>query len=166
MTDVRPERAQPVQPVTDRPTVVEQETRPTASAGWRVFQLLAAVAGGFLFGVGLVGIFRVDFDAGFLEATAQVLGFALSPMTAVAAILLGGAVLVSALADQDRGSTAFLGLFTLLAGVVGLAVEGEIEQSVGVDRRAALLFVAVGAAVFLLSLVPWWSNRRRTVTRL
>lgn len=164
MTDVHPHRGQQVQPGVDPGVVVERDARPTASAAWRVFQLLAAAAGGFLFGVGLVGIFRVDFDAGFLEATAQVLGFALSPMTAVAAVLLGGAVLVSALADQDRGATAFIGLLTLIAGVVGMAVEGEIDQSVGVDRRAALLFVAVGAIVFLLSLVPWWSNRRRTVT--
>lgn len=163
MTDVRPGERQVAAPqqvsteqVVDRPTA--------ASAGLRVFQVLTAVAGGVLFVMGLVAIFRADFGAGMLEASAGVAGFAFSPVTAVAAVLLGGAILVASLADQDRGGSAFLGLVTLLAGVVALALEGEIDRSIGVDRRAALLFVGIGAVVFVLSLVPWWSLRRRRST--
>ena len=35
----------------------------------------------------------------------------------IAAILLGGAILVCTLADQDRGSAAFVGLITLATGI-------------------------------------------------
>jgi uncharacterized membrane protein len=158
MTDLRPDR-------TDEPTAHPRRTTVTerdhGGAGLRVFQLLTAAAGAVLFVFGLLAIFRADFDAGMVEASAAVAGFAFSPLTAVAAILLGGAVMVAALADQDRGAAGFLGLLTLVAGVVALVVEGEIDESIGVDRRSALLFVGIGAIVFVLSLVPWWTARRR-----
>lgn len=147
-----------------RQVQVTEHSRPAAS-GLRVFQLLAAVAGGFLFVVGLVAVFRVEFSAGFFQVSAAVLDLGFSPAMAVAAILLGGATLVATLADQDRGSAAFIGLLTLLVGVAALVLEGEAVEGVQVDRGSALLFVAVGAAVFVLSLVPWFAGRRR-VTRV
>lgn len=156
MSDVRDRT-----PATERTTV-----EPRGGAGLRVFQLLTAAAGAVLFVIGLVAIFRADFDAGMVESSAGVAGFAFSPVTAIAAVLLGGAVMVAALADQDRGTAAFLGLLTLVAGVVALIVEGEIDESIGVDRGAALLFVGIGAVVFVLSLIPWWTARREVHTEV
>ena len=43
-----------------------------------------------------------------------------------------------------------------------MILEGEIPEGVGVDRRSALLLVVLGAVIFVLSLIPWWSGRRRT----
>ena len=132
--------------------------------GLRVFQVLAAAAGAVLFVMGLVAVFRVDFGAGFFDTSGAIAGFGFSPAMAVAAILLGGAVMVATLADQDRGTAAFLGLFTLFVGIAGLVLEGEMADRVGVDRRSALLFVVIGAVVFVLSLVPWFAGRRRVTT--
>lgn len=144
---------------------VERHERPAGNA-LRVFQALAAVAGGLLFVGGLIAVFRVDFGAGFFDTSGEVLGFGFSPALAVAAIVLGGATMVAALADQDRGSAAVLGMLTLLVGIAALVLEGEIAQDVDVDRRSAGLFVVLGAIVFVLSLVPWWSGRTRsTVVR-
>ncbi len=140
---------------------VVQETR-AGSPGLRIFQVLTGVAGAVLFVMGLVAVFRVDFDAGFFNASAAVADFAVSPAMAIAAILLGGATLVAAFAAQDRGSAAFVGLLTLLIGIGALIFEGETSESIGVDRRSALLFVVLGAVVFVLSLIPWWSGRRHT----
>ncbi len=142
-------------------TQVTQETH--TGNGLRIFQILAAVGGGVLFVMGLVAVFRVDFGAGFLNTSGSVAGFGFSPAAAVAGILLGGGILAASLADQDRATTSVLGLLTLLVGIAALVVQGEVE-GVQVDRDAALLFVGIGAAVFVLGLLPWVSGRRRVTT--
>ncbi len=148
--------ARPMAAAGTEPVAIQDERR--APSGFRVFQVLAAVAGAVLFVMGIIAVFRVDFGSGFLDTSAEVGGFGFSPALAVAAILLGGAVMVTSLADQDRGATAFFGLLTLAAGLVALVLDGE--DQVGVDRQSALMFVMVGAVVFVLSLLPWWSRRR------
>jgi hypothetical protein len=132
----------------------------TVGGARRLLQLLAGAAGAVLFVMGIVAIFRIDTAAPLLDTTTAVAGFGFSAVTAVAAILLGGATMAAALADQDRGGTAMVGLLTVLAGIVALFVEGQVPERVGVERDSALLFVGVGAAVFLLSMVPWWRRRR------
>ncbi|WP_421120694.1 hypothetical protein ACE2AJ_05150 [Aquihabitans daechungensis] len=147
-----------------RPIVAEQvETRPTAaSAGLRVFQIVSALAGAVLFVFGLIAVFQVDFGADLLDTSAEVGGFGFSAVSAIAAILLGGAILVSTLADQDRGGTAFVGLITIALGIAALVVEGQAESDLQVDNRSAGLFIVAGAVAFVCSLVPWWSRRRVT----
>jgi len=150
--------------VDGRPIVAEQvETRPTAaSAGLRVFQIASAIAGAVLFVFGLMAIFKVDFGADLLDTSASVAGYGFSAVAAIAAILLGGAILVSTLADQDRGGSAFVGLITIALGIAALVVEGQPDTQVQVDNRSAGLFIIIGAVVFVCSLVPWWSRRRVT----
>ncbi|WP_426574561.1 hypothetical protein [Aquihabitans sp. McL0605] len=147
-----------------RPVVSQQvETRPTAgSAGLRIFQLASAIAGAVLFGLGLVAVFKVDFSVGLLDTSGSVANFGFSAAGAIAAILLGGAILVSALADQDRGATAFVGLVTIAVGIAALVVDGQADAKVQVDHRSAGLFIIVGAVAFVCSLMPWWSRRRTT----
>ena len=140
--------------------VVQRTT--TGNPALRIFQVLTGAAGAVLFVLGLVAVFRVDFDAGFFTASAAVADFAMSPAMAIAAIVLGGATLAAAFAAQDRGTAAFIGLLTLLIGIGALIFEGETAESIGVDRRSALLFVVLGAVIFVLSLIPWWSGRRQT----
>lgn len=147
-----------------RPVVVQQvDTRPSAaSAGLRIFQIASAIAGAALFVIGLLAVFDVNFDMNLFDTTAVVAGFGFSAAAAIAAILLGGAILASTLADQDRGSTAFAGLITIAVGIAGLVIDGQTDTGVQVDRDAAGLFIIVGAVVFACSLVPWWSRRRVT----
>jgi hypothetical protein len=140
---------------------VQVERDRTAGVGLRAFQILAALGGGILFALGLLAVFDVDF-ANALDTSAEVGGFGFSAVAAVAALVLGGAILASTLADQDRGGTAMLGLVTLIVGIVGFVVEDNASADVQVDGRAAALFVILGAAVFVLSLVPWWTRRRTT----
>jgi len=142
--------------------VEQQSTRGTPAL--RIFQLLTGAVGAVLGIFGLVAVFRVDFNAGFFETSGSVAEFGFSPALAAAAILLGGATMVAAFAAQDRGTAAFLGLVTVIVGIAALVLEGEIPETVGVDRRSALLLVVLGAVIFVLSLVPWWSGRRRTTT--
>lgn len=147
-----------------QPEVVQEvEHRSTAaSAGLRVFQVVSALAGAALFGLGLAAVFQVDFNAEWLATTADVAGYGFSAVSAVAALLLGGAILVATLADQDRGGAAFVGLVTMVLGIAALAVDGRPDTSIQVDNRSAGLFIIAGAIVFLCSLVPWWSRRRVT----
>lgn len=149
---------------TDRPVVAQQvETRPvTASAGLRIFQVASAIAGAVLFVIGLLAVFDVDFGLDLLDTSAVVAGFGFSAAAAIAAILLGGAILATTLADQDRGGTAFAGLITIGVGIAGLVIDGQTDTGIQVDRDAAGLFIIVGAVVFACSLVPWWSRRRVT----
>ena len=140
---------------------VVQETT-AGSPALRIFQVLTGAVGAVLFVLGLIAVFRVDFGAGMFETSGAVADFGFSPTLAIAAILLGGATMVAAFAAQDRGTAAFVGLLTVAVGVAALILEGEIPETVGVDRRSALLFVVLGAAIFVLSLIPWWSGRRRT----
>lgn len=157
-----PQAAQPVAAVAADDRIVERTRR--GAPALRIFQVLTAAVGAVLFVAGLVAVFRVDFGVGFFETSGAAADFGFSPALAIAAILLGGATMVAALAAQDRGSAAFVGLLTVAVGIAALVLEGEIPESVGVDRRSALLFVVLGAAIFVLSLIPWWSGRRRTVT--
>lgn len=149
---------------TDGPVVAQQvDTRPTAaSAGLRIFQIASAIAGAVLFVVGLLAVFDVDFGLDLLDTSAVVAGFGFSAAAAIAAILLGGAILATTLADQDRGGTAFAGLITIGVGIAGLVIDGQTDTGIQVDRDAAGLFIIVGAVVFACSLVPWWSRRRVT----
>ena len=131
--------------------------------GLRIFQALTAAAGGVLFVAGLVAAFGADYgEIG--RTTTEVAGIGFSGAAALVAILLGGAILAAALADQDRGSAAVLGIVTLVIGIGGFVVEAQAMDDVEVARRLAGLFVAVGAATFALSLVPWWTARRRVST--
>lgn len=149
-----------------RPVAVQQvEDRPTvASAGLRIFQIASAIAGAALFVIGLLAVFDVDFGADLLDTTAVVADFGFSAAAAIAAILLGGGILAATLADQDRGSAAFVGLATIAVGIAGLVIDGRTDTGVQVDRDAASLFIAVGAIVFACSLMPWWSRRRVATT--
>jgi hypothetical protein len=154
--------------LTDREDVIVREERrypaeePTvATQGLRVFQLVAGAAGAVLFAFGLVAALRVDFGAPFFETSGTVFGTGFSGATAIVAILLGGALLATAIGDQDRGSTAFIGLVVLLVGIAGFAIEDQAIDDVQVDRDAAVLFLIVGAVAFVSSLVPWWTARAR-----
>lgn len=149
--DIHPPRAD------DRPVAVVDET---AGHGLRIFQLLTAIAGGILFAAGLIAAFGADYGE-VARTTTEVAGIGFSGAAALVAILLGGAILVAALADQDRGSAAFLGIVTLVVGIIGFVIEGQSVEDVEVARSLAGLFVLVGAAAFVLSLVPWWTSRRR-----
>lgn len=149
---------------TGRPVVAHEVVTgpPAASAGLRIFQIAAAIAGAVLFVIGLLAVFDVNFDMDLLDTTAVVAGFGFSAAAAIAAILLGGGILASTLADQDRGSAAFVGLITIAVGIAGLIIDGRVDTGVQVDRDAAALFIIVGAVVFGCSLAPWWSRRRVT----
>jgi hypothetical protein len=147
-----------------QPPAAQVETRETHTGqGLRIFQILAAVGGGILFVMGLVAVFRVDFGAGFFDTSGSVAGFGFSPAAAVAGILLGGGILAASLADQDRATTAVLGILTVLVGIGAMVASSEVE-GVAVDRDSALLFVVLGAVVFVLGLLPWVSGRRRVTT--
>lgn len=136
----------------------------SARPSLRIFQALTGIAGAVLFVAGLVAVFGVDFGGGLLDTSASVMGIGFSPVAAIAAIVLGGAILVAAVADQDRGGAGIAGLVTLLAGVAALVAERQVDGAT-VDRGSAALFITVGAVVFVLSLVPWWSGRHvRTTT--
>jgi predicted anti-sigma-YlaC factor YlaD len=137
------------------------ETRRSGS-GLRVFQLLAAAGGAVLFALGLFAVFEVDFGDGWARTTGEVAGLGFGAITAIAAIVLGGAILVATLADQDRAGAALAGLITLVVGIAGFVVQDNADADLQVDGGTAALFVAIGAAVFVLSLVPWWSRRRTT----
>lgn len=154
--------------LTDREDVVVREERRypaeephVANQGLRVFQIIAAAAGAVLFAFGLVAALRLDFGAPFFETSGTVFGTGFSAAAAIIAILLGGAVLATAIGDQDRGSTAFIGLVVLLVGIAGFAIEDQAVEDVQVDRDAAVLFLLVGAVAFVASLVPWWTARTR-----
>ena len=163
----RPVITQQVAPAT-QPVAAEQVVdRPSAaSAGLRIFQIISALAGAALFILGILAIFNVDFGANLLDTSASVAGYGFSAAGAIAALLLGGVILVATMADQDRGGAAFIGLLTIAVGIAALIADGQTDAQVEVDNRSAGLFIALGAVVFVCSLVPWWSNRRvSTVVR-
>jgi hypothetical protein len=138
-----------------------EEHPPAGSGALRIFQIVTALAGGALFAMGLIAVFRVDFGGDLLATSGAVASYGFSPVGAVAAIVLGGATLISALADQDRAGASFVGLLTIAVGIGALIAEGQADDF-QVDNRSAALFIAIGAVVFLCSLVPWWSRRRVT----
>ena len=116
-----------------------------------------------MFVIGLLAVFDVDFGADLLDTTAEVVGgYGFSAVAAIAVILLGGAILVATLADQDRAVPASVGLVTLAVGIAAVVVEGQSDADLQVDNRSAGLFIVIGAVVFVCSLVPWWSRRRVT----
>jgi hypothetical protein len=158
------EPVQPAPPVERVETVDLRDRQPVAHQGLRIFQVLTAAAGAILFAFGVVAAFRVDFGADFLRTSGDVAGIGFSAAGALAAILLGAGILAAALADQDRGTAAFLGILTLLVGIGGLIAEDQAPEDFAVDHQATTLFIVVGAAAFVLSLIPWWTRRREITT--
>ncbi|MGN6692635.1 MAG: hypothetical protein ACTHN0_00520 [Aquihabitans sp.] len=146
-----------------RPVAAAQveERRPAGSGALRIFQVVSAIAGAVLFGMGLAAVFDVDFGGDLLATSGVVAGFGFSPVGAIAAVVLGAAILISTLADQDRAGAALIGFITLAVGIAALVAEDQATD-VQVDNRSAALFIALGAVVFVCSLVPWWSRRRVT----
>lgn len=144
-------------------TDVEAHTS-TTGAVFRIFQVGAAIAGAILFGLGVVAALRVDYGAPLLDTSAAVAGYGFSAVGAIAAIVLGGAALAATLADQDRAGASFVGMITLVLGIVALAVDAQsTSPDVQVDHRSAGLFIVLGAVIFVLGLVPWFGRRRTTV---
>lgn len=135
---------------------VERTTRPD---GLRVFQIVVALVGVAVFAIGLIGVFAVDFGAGFLKISGEVGDFGMSPAIAIGAVVLGAGLLVATIADQDRGSAAFVAFLVLAAGIAGLIFDDNPDSDVQVDRATAALFVVLGAIAFVAALVPWWSRR-------
>ena len=156
MTYARPHQDRPV---VRSGAVVEHDR---ALGAPRLLQIVAGLCGGALFAFGLVSVFRVDFGSDWLRTTATVAGFDVSAAVAIASLVMGGIILVATLADEDRGSAATVGLLTLVLGIVGLVLRDNPDTEVQVAGRTASLFVVLGAVVFVLSLVPWWSRRRAT----
>lgn len=134
--------------------------------GLRIFQAVTALIGAAIFLVGLLGVFDVDFEAGFLKLSGEVGGFGMSPAIAIGAIILGAALLVVTLADQDRGSAALVAFLVLAAGIAGLVFDDKPTSDIQVDRSTASLFVVLGAIAFVCSLVPWWSGRSYRTRRI
>lgn len=155
--DVHNTPSAPPGPVAD---VVVQDRHPSL----RIFQVLTGVACGALFIIGLFAVVRVDFGAGWLRVSGEVLGLGFSPVAAIAALILGGIGLIAAFADQDRGGTGLVGLITLGAGIAVMVMADEGVDGATVDRDSGILFLVIGVIVFALSLVPWWGGRRRTTT--
>lgn len=138
--------------------------RSGAGAILRIFQVGAAIAGGILFLIGVVAALRVDYGAPLLDTSASVAGYGFSAVGAIVAVVLGGAALAATVADQDRGATSFVGIVTLVVGIAALAVDGQSASAdVQVDHRSAGLFIVLGAAIFVLGLVPWFGRRHTTV---
>lgn len=141
--------------------VTEVHERPAGSAALRVFQAVSAIAGAVLFGLGVAAALDVDFGGDLLAISGSVAGYGFSPVAAIAAIVLGAAILIATLADQDRAGAAVVGLLTMGVGIAALIVEDRTTD-VQVDGRSATLFIVAGVVVFVASLVPWWRRRRVT----
>lgn len=161
---VQPVQQVPVQPAERVETIDLRDRQPVAHQGLRIFQILTAAAGAVLFVFGVVAAFRVDFGDDFLRTSGDVAGIGFSAAGAIAALLLGAGILAAALADQDRGTAAFLGILTLIVGIGGLIAEDQAPKDVTVDHQATTLFIVIGAAAFVLSLIPWWTHRREITT--
>lgn len=138
----------------------------TRTNGLRIFQAVAALVGAAVFLIGLLGVFDVDFDAGFLKLSGEVASFGVSPAVAIGAVVLGALLLVVTLADQDRGSAALVSFLVLAAGIAGLVFDDKPTSDFQVDGSTASLFVVLGAIAFLCSLVPWWSGRAYRTRRI
>jgi len=75
--------------------------------------------------------------------------------------VLGAAILIATLADQDRAGAAVVGLLTMGVGIAALIVEDR-NTDVQVDGRSATLFIVAGVVGFVASLGPWGRRRRGT----
>lgn len=138
---------------------VQQEVR-TGGDSLRIFQAIAALIGLAFFVAGLVAVFDVDFGGGWLRTTGEVAGLGFSPVGAIAAIVLGAALLGATLADQDRGSAAIVAFLIMAVGIAGLILNDQPDTEASVDTDSATAFIVLGAIAFVCSLVPWWSGRR------
>lgn len=136
----------------------------TGAPGLRLFQILVAATGAVMFVIGLLAVFQVDFDGEmFFDTTGEVGGFGFSAAFAIAAVVLGAGILLASLASQDRTGAGIMALVAIIVGIAALVIDDQPDVEVSVDRGAAAVFIVLGAIAFVLSLVPWWSGRRRHV---
>ena len=123
------------------------------------FRLVAAIAATVLLLFGLIGLARVDWDNGGIDAAAvEVADVTFTPVVAIAMAGAGLLALIAA-ATRDRATKIVVGALLIAVGVVSFVTTPDTDHVVLEDAHGWLAMI-VGAVLVLAALAMSWGARR------
>jgi hypothetical protein len=123
------------------------------------FRVVAAVAATVLLLFGLIGLARIDWGNGGIDAAAvEVADVTFTPVMAIATAGAGLLALIAA-ATRDRATKIVVGALLIAVGVVAFVARPDSDRVILEDAHGWLA-VIVGAVLVLAALAMSWGGRR------
>jgi hypothetical protein len=144
------------------PVMVEGRTTLSAHDGWnRAVRAIATLVAGAAVVLGVVALFRVDWDAGLDAAAVDVAGVGFTPLVAIVTVVAGLVALVAA-ASPDRTSKIVVGAVLVCAGLGILLASTANQADLDVEDAHGWIAIVVGGVLLVAGLVlrSSWSSRR------
>lgn len=148
------------------PAAVEERTSYSAHEGWNTaVRVLAMVAAAVATIIGVVALFRIDWNNGLDSRAVDVAGMIMTPKVAIVTVVVG-IIALAAAASPERGSKLVVGAVLAIAGVAILLIGDADRLDLQVERRHGWLALIVGAVLILSGLLmrTAWTARRRVAT--
>jgi hypothetical protein len=150
-------------PVAEAPAVSREEryesTTPVGPV-WGLERLGVMAVGAFLVVLGALALARGDLNSSWYEPVVGVLSFDHTPIVAVAEIVAGALLLLSAMSSRAAGVAAVVGVLMVVAGAIVAAGEDPTKYATEDDFGWVLIGLGAGAALFA---APGLGMRRRKV---
>jgi hypothetical protein len=143
-------------------TSLDDRTTLSAHDGWNsTVRAVAAVVAGLAMVLGVVALFRVDWDAGLDAAAVDVMGVGFTPMVAIVTVVASAIALVAA-ASPDRTSKIVVGAVLACAGIGILLASTANQADLHVEDAHGWIALVVGAVLLLagITLRSSWTSHR------
>jgi hypothetical protein len=148
------------------PAAVHERTSFTTHDGWNTaVRVIAMAAAAVATVIGVIALFRIDWNNGLDSPAVDVAGMIMTPKVAIVTVV-AGIIALAAAASPERGSKLVVGAVLAIAGVAILLIGDADRLDLQVERRHGWLALIVGAVLVLAGMLMRnsWSARRRVAT--
>jgi hypothetical protein len=145
------------------PVAADERVSMSDHAGWNsAVRVLAMIGAGIGIVMGVIALFRLNWDNGLDAFPVDVAGLAFTPWVAIITVVVG-IVALAAAASPDRGSKFVVGAILAILGIGILAASDANRADLQVERAHGWLALLVGAVLILAGLLlrnSWTTHRR------
>jgi hypothetical protein len=148
------------------PAAVDERTSFTTHEGWNTaVRVLAMVAAAVATIIGVIALFRIDWNNGLDSSPVDVAGMIMTPTVAIVTVA-AGIIALAAAASPERSSKLVVGTVLAIGGVAILLIGDADRLDLQVERRHGWLALIVGAVLILAGMLMRnaWTARRRVAT--
>ncbi len=148
------------------PAAVDERTSYSTHDGWNTaVRVLAMAAAAVATVIGVIALFRIDWNNGLDSRAVDVAGMIMTPKVAIVTVV-AGIIALAAAASPDRSSKLVVGAVLAIAGVAILLIGDADRLNLQVERRHGWLALIVGAVLILAGMLMrrTWTARRRVAT--
>lgn len=149
------------------PAAVDERTSFSTHEGWNTaVRVLAMAAAAVATIIGVIALFRIDWNNGLDSSAVDVAGMIMTPEVAIVTVV-AGIIALAAAASPERGSKLVVGAVLAIGGVAILLIGDADRLDLQVERAHGWLALIVGAVLILAGLLmrSAWTARRVATDR-